>query len=72
MPASCWAQNPTLQPPTSHPVSQSTLLDRLAWFPHGSAQKLLRELNEQYPDNELFAAAYAKAMSLLMLAAPVR
>jgi hypothetical protein len=28
------------------------------------AQKLLRELSEQYPDNELFASEYAKAMSL--------
>jgi hypothetical protein len=28
------------------------------------AQKLLRELNEQYPDNALFASEYAKATSL--------
>jgi tetratricopeptide (TPR) repeat protein len=28
------------------------------------AQKLLRELNEQYPDNELFASEYAKARRL--------
>lgn len=27
------------------------------------AQRLLRELNEQYPDNELFALEYAKVMS---------
>jgi TolA-binding protein len=25
------------------------------------AQKLLRELNEQYPDNRLFASEYAKS-----------
>ncbi len=28
------------------------------------AQKLFRELSEQYPDNELFASEYAKAMDL--------
>ena len=28
------------------------------------AQKLLRELSAQYPDNELFASEYAKAMGL--------
>ncbi len=28
------------------------------------AQRLFRELSEQYPDNELFALEYAKAMSL--------
>ena len=28
------------------------------------AQKLFRELSEQYPDNQLFASEYAKAMSL--------
>jgi hypothetical protein len=36
------------------------------------AQKLLRELSEQYPDNELFALEYAKAMSLPMPATVVR
>src|SRR6266436_4788463 len=36
------------------------------------AQKLLRELSEQYPDNELFASEYAKAMSLPMPATLVR
>jgi len=28
------------------------------------AQRLLRELSEQYPDSELFASEYAKAMSV--------
>jgi len=28
------------------------------------AQRLFRELSEQYPDNELFASEYAKAMSV--------
>jgi hypothetical protein len=28
------------------------------------AQKLFRELSEQYPDNELYAAEYAKAMRM--------
>jgi hypothetical protein len=36
------------------------------------AQKLLRELSAQYPDNELFASEYAKAINLPMPAAPVR
>jgi hypothetical protein len=36
------------------------------------AQKLLRELSEQYPDNELFALEYAKAMGLSTPAAQVR
>jgi len=36
------------------------------------AQQLLRELNEQYPDNALFASEYAKATSLSTQAAPVR
>jgi len=35
------------------------------------AQKLLGELNEQYPDNALFAFEYAKAMSLAAPTAPV-
>jgi tetratricopeptide (TPR) repeat protein len=35
------------------------------------AQKLLRELNEQYPDNALFASEYAKAMGASAPAAPV-
>ena len=36
------------------------------------AQELLRELNEQYPDNALFASEYAKAMSVSTQEAPVR
>jgi hypothetical protein len=36
------------------------------------AEKLLRELSEQYPDNALFASEYAKAMSLAVPTAPVR
>jgi hypothetical protein len=28
------------------------------------AQRLFRELSEQYPGNELFASEYAKAMSV--------
>jgi hypothetical protein len=36
------------------------------------AQKLLRELNEQYPENALFASEYAKAMSLAGPTAVVR
>jgi hypothetical protein len=36
------------------------------------AQKLLRELSEQYPDNELFASEYAKARRLSTPAALVR
>jgi hypothetical protein len=36
------------------------------------AQKLLRELSEQYPDNELFALEYAKARRLSTPAALVR
>jgi hypothetical protein len=36
------------------------------------AQKLLRELNEQYPDNELFASEYAKASGLSVPATMVR
>jgi hypothetical protein len=28
------------------------------------AQRLFRELSEQYPDSELFASEYAKAMSV--------
>ncbi len=36
------------------------------------AQKLLRELIEQYPDSELFASEYAKALSLPVPAAMVR
>src|SRR6516164_4404334 len=35
------------------------------------AQQLLRELNEQYPDNALFASEYGKAMSLSTPVAPV-
>lgn len=35
------------------------------------AQELLRELNEQYPDNALFASEYAKAMSVSTQEAPV-
>jgi hypothetical protein len=35
------------------------------------AQTLLRELNEEYPDSELFAAEYAKASSPPVPAAPV-
>jgi len=36
------------------------------------AQELLRELNEQYPDNALFASEYAKAMSVSTQEAPIR
>jgi len=36
------------------------------------AQRLLRELIEQYPDNALFASEYAKAMSLSTPVGPVR
>jgi hypothetical protein len=36
------------------------------------AQRLLRELKEQYPDNALFATEYAKAMGLSVPAPPVR
>ena len=36
------------------------------------AQELLRELNEQYPDNVLFVSEYAKAMSVSTQEAPVR
>src|SRR5215470_4477637 len=36
------------------------------------AQKLLHELNEQYPDNALFASEYAKAMSVSKQETPVR
>jgi hypothetical protein len=36
------------------------------------AQKLLLELNEQYPDNELFASEYAKASGLSLPATMVR
>jgi hypothetical protein len=36
------------------------------------ARKLLRELSEQYPDKELFASEYAKAMALSIPAALVR
>jgi TolA-binding protein len=36
------------------------------------AQQLLRELNEQYPDNALFASEDAKAMSLSAPAAAIR
>ena len=36
------------------------------------AQKLLRELSEQYPQNELFTSEYAKAMSLSTAAALAR
>ena len=36
------------------------------------APKLLRELREQYPDKELFASEYAKAMALCTPAALVR
>jgi hypothetical protein len=36
------------------------------------AQRLLRELKEQYPDNALFASEYAKAMGTSIPAAPVR
>jgi hypothetical protein len=36
------------------------------------AQQLLRELNEQYPDNALFASEYAKATSLAAPTVPVR
>jgi len=36
------------------------------------AQKLLRELTAQYPDNELFASEYAKALGMPLQAAPVR
>ena len=35
------------------------------------AQRLLRELKEQYPDNVLFASEYAKAMDLSIPASPV-
>jgi hypothetical protein len=35
------------------------------------AQRLLRELKEQYPDNTLFASEYAKAMGLSIPASPV-
>jgi hypothetical protein len=35
------------------------------------AQRLLRELKEQYPDNALFASEYAKAMGLSMPGAQV-
>ena len=35
------------------------------------AQRLLRELKEQYPDNLLFASEYAKAMGLSIPASPV-
>jgi len=36
------------------------------------AQKLLRELNEQYPDNKLFASEYAKASGMPLQVAPAR
>jgi hypothetical protein len=36
------------------------------------AQRLLRELNEQYPDDALFASEYGKAISQAAPAAPVR
>jgi hypothetical protein len=36
------------------------------------AEKLLRELSEQYPDNALYASEYAKATSLSAQPAPVR
>lgn len=36
------------------------------------AQKLLRELSQQYPDNELFASEYAKAMGLPIPAELIR
>ena len=36
------------------------------------AQKLLRELTEQYPDNGSFASEYAKALGTPLQAAPVR
>ena len=36
------------------------------------AQKLLRELTEQYPDSGLFASEYAKALGAPLQAAPVR
>src|SRR6202158_385823 len=36
------------------------------------AQRLLRELSEQYPDNQLFASEYAKAMDRSVPAAPGR
>jgi hypothetical protein len=36
------------------------------------AQKLLHQLNEQYPDNALFASEYAKAMSVSKQETPVR
>jgi hypothetical protein len=35
------------------------------------AQRLLRELKEQYPDNALFASEYAKAMGLSIPGAQV-
>ena len=36
------------------------------------AQKLLRELTEQYPGNELFASEYAKASGMPLQVAPAR
>ena len=36
------------------------------------AQKLLRELTEQYPGNELFASEYAKASGMALQVAPAR
>jgi hypothetical protein len=36
------------------------------------AQKLLRDLTEQYPGNELFASEYAKASGMPLQAAPAR
>ena len=36
------------------------------------AQKLLRELTEQYPGNEFFASEYAKASGMPLQAAPAR
>jgi hypothetical protein len=35
------------------------------------AQRLLRELKEQYPGNELFASEYAKAMGISTPVSPV-
>ena len=36
------------------------------------AQRLLRELCEQYPDSELYASEYAKASSAPVRAVPAR
>src|ERR1700688_4582444 len=58
--ASTSSRSPKLCLPLPHAVKNRTPL----------AQKLLRELTEQYPGNELFASEYPKASGIPLQAAP--